>query len=408
MAQPEVLEAPPTRTEVGGARGDQESARPRRRRRAGDRPHEAARRVPRHRRAARPRRACSDCACSGRRTHASSGSARSSSARPPYQALEAYADRPAAGARRARSRHTRRDRRTPAGRPSRGDGSGSCADLEVAARALTGRARRRRADVRLRPAARRRARARADPARLPQGRPCARRDHQARQERRHGLQGPAVPGGRDQRRRRPLHARAATSRRRTSNETAALIAANRSAYTSSRNLFLAVGAASVAPRARSRPDPLVVACRPDPAHRGAAGGDRRGRLLRPPRRAEPGRARRARRQREPDERRAAAAVRRARDGEPPQERVPREHVARAANAAERDHRLLAGAAPAAVRRDQREAGGVPRRHPLVGQPPALADQRRARPVEGRGRPGRARGRRLLAARGARARCRDGA
>ena len=63
---------------------------------------------------------------------------------------------------------------------------------------------------------------------------------------------------------------------------------------------------------------------------------------------------------------------------------------------------------AAVRPGQREAGGVPRRHPLVRQPPALADQRRARPVQGRGRAGRARGRPVLAARGARARRRDGA
>ena len=98
----------------------------------------------------------------------------------------------------------------------------------------------------------------------------------------------------------------------------------------------------------------------------------------------------------------------ARGRERAQERVPGEHVARAADAVERDHRLLAGVAEADVRRDQREAGGVPRRHPLVRQPPALADQRRARPVQGRGRPGRARGRHLLAARGARARRRDGA
>ena len=161
-------------------------------------------------------------------------------------------------------------------------------------------------------------------------------------------------------------------------------------------------------RARARPPPLVVADRPDPADGGAARGDRRRRLHRATRRPEPRRARLARREREPDERRAAAPLRRAGDREPAQERVPREHVARAADAAERDHRLLAGAAAAALRRDQREAGGVPRRHPLVGQPPALADQRRARPVEGRGRAGRARGRGLLAARGARARRRDGA
>ena len=57
---------------------------------------------------------------------------------------------------------------------------------------------------------------------------------------------------------------------------------------------------------------------------------------------------------------------------------------------------------------QREAGGVPRRHPHLGQPPARADQRHPRPVQGRGRAGRARGRAVLAAGGARARRRDGA
>ena len=123
-------------------------------------------------------------------------------------------------------------------------------------------------------------------------------------------------------------------------------------------------------RARARPRSLLVADRPDPANRGAALTDRGRRLLGTARCAEPRRARFARRKCEPDERRAAAAVRRAGDREQAQERVPRQHVARAADAAERDHRLLAGAAPAALRRGQREAGGVPRRHPLVGQPPA--------------------------------------
>ena len=99
---------------------------------------------------------------------------------------------------------------------------------------------------------------------------------------------------------------------------------------------------------------------------------------------------------------------RARGGEPAQVGVPGEHVARAADAAERDHRLLAGAARAAVRRGEREAGGVPRRHPHLGQPPARADQRHPRPVQGRGRADRARGRAVLAAGGARARRRDGA
>ena len=48
-----------------------------------------------------------------------------------------------------------------------------------------------------------------------------------------------------------------------------------------------------------------------------------------------------------------------------------------------------------------QAGGVRRGHPLLGQPPALADQRRARPVEGRGRSDRAGGGPVLAARGGR-------
>ena len=57
----------------------------------------------------------------------------------------------------------------------------------------------------------------------------------------------------------------------------------------------------------------------------------------------------------------------ARDREPAQVGVPGQHVARAADAAERDHRLLAGAARGDVRRGEREAGGVPRRHPLLGR-----------------------------------------
>ena len=60
-------------------------------------------------------------------------------------------------------------------------------------------------------------------------------------------------------------------------------------------------------------------------------------------------------------------------------RVPRQHVPRAADAAERRHRLLRGAARADVRRGQRQAGGVPERHPVVGPPPALAHQRHPRP-----------------------------
>ena len=52
-----------------------------------------------------------------------------------------------------------------------------------------------------------------------------------------------------------------------------------------------------------------------------------------------------------------------RGGQPAQVRVPREHVARAAHAAERRDRLLGGAAGADVRRAQRPPGRVPPRHP---------------------------------------------
>jgi HAMP domain-containing protein len=74
-----------------------------------------------------------------------------------------------------------------------------------------------------------------------------------------------------------------------------------------------------------------------------------------------------------------------RGGQPPQGGVPREHVARAAHATERDHRVLGGPRRADVRRAQSEAGRVRRRHPVLGPPPAVADQRHPGPVQGRGR-----------------------
>ncbi len=61
---------------------------------------------------------------------------------------------------------------------------------------------------------------------------------------------------------------------------------------------------------------------------------------------------------------------------------------------------------AALRRDQRQAGRIPRRHPRLRAPPAVAHRRCPRPVEGRGRPDRPPCRAVLAARGARARGRD--
>ena len=78
--------------------------------------------------------------------------------------------------------------------------------------------------------------------------------------------------------------------------------------------------------------------------------------------------------------------RRARDRQPAQVGVPGEHVARAADAAQRRARLLRGAAGADVRRDQRAPGGVPARHLRLRPAPARAAQRDPRPVQGRGRP----------------------
>ena len=82
---------------------------------------------------------------------------------------------------------------------------------------------------------------------------------------------------------------------------------------------------------------------------------------------------------------ARTADGRAGGGQPPQVGVPRQHVARAADAAQRGARVLRGAARADVRRAQRAPGGVPPGHLELGQAPAPAPQRDPRPVEGRGR-----------------------
>ena len=82
---------------------------------------------------------------------------------------------------------------------------------------------------------------------------------------------------------------------------------------------------------------------------------------------------------------AAAEERRAGRREPHEVRVPRQHVARAADAAERHHRLLRGAPRRPDRRDDRPAARVHRRHLQQRQASALADQRHPRPVEGRSR-----------------------
>ena len=194
----------------------------------------------------------------------------------------------------------------------------------------------------------------------------------------------------------------------TTAKTDAVIAQNASAYTSSRNLFIGVAAGAIVLAlllgfvlSWSLIGPIQ---RIDTRLAGIASGDF-SQHVDVDNRDELG-ALGANVNRMNDE--LQRALPRARGGEPAQVRVPGQHVARAANAAERDSRLLAGAARGDVRRGQREAEGVPRRHPLVGQPPALAHQRRPRPVEGRGGADRARGRAVLAPRRARARRRHGA
>ena len=90
----------------------------------------------------------------------------------------------------------------------------------------------------------------------------------------------------------------------------------------------------------------------------------------------------------PARRRARAAEPPHPGGQPAQERVPREHVARAAHAAQRDHRVRRADARRPGRSRLAAAQGVPRRHPDERPPPAAADQRRARSREGRGRQAR--------------------
>ena len=82
---------------------------------------------------------------------------------------------------------------------------------------------------------------------------------------------------------------------------------------------------------------------------------------------------------------AAAEERRAGRRQPHEVRVPRQHVARAADAAERHHRLLRGAQGRPDGRDDRSAARVHRRHLQQRQASALADQRHPRPVQGRSR-----------------------
>ena len=100
------------------------------------------------------------------------------------------------------------------------------------------------------------------------------------------------------------------------------------------------------PRARLGLLDLVVADRAVASDGRALRPDRRRRLYEAVDGAQPRRARHAGRQPEPHERRARTTVRTDRGGEPAQVGVPGQHVARAAHAAECDHRLLGSAAGA--------------------------------------------------------------
>ena len=120
-----------------------------------------------------------------------------------------------------------------------------------------------------------------------------------------------------------------------------LIAENRSAFDDSQSAVHCRGRRERRAGAAARLHPVLVA-RSDRSggwrrgSRGSLGG-----LLGPRRGPQPRRARIPRVEYQRHERRAGTALQGARDGQPSQVGVPGQHVARAADAAERDHRLLA-------------------------------------------------------------------
>src|SRR4051794_5575884 len=75
----------------------------------------------------------------------------------------------------------------------------------------------------------------------------------------------------------------------------------------------------------------------------------------------------------------------ARPGLPLQVAVPRQHVPRAAHAAEQPARAGPAAGPKQRGQPHRQAGRVRQHHPLLRHRPAAADQRHPRPDQGRGR-----------------------
>ncbi len=94
---------------------------------------------------------------------------------------------------------------------------------------------------------------------------------------------------------------------------------------------------------------LLLHRRAGAADGSAHGGDRRRRFLQAGAGAQPRRAGRTGRRPEPDERRAGTGTSRAGGRQPAQIRIPGQHVARAAHAAQRHHRILRGAEGRPVR-----------------------------------------------------------
>ena len=170
MAQLEVLEAPPDRD--GGRRsGMRQPARPARRAHAGDSAHEAARRVPRDHRVARPRqRARPAGPRPGERARRAARHAPAPVGRLP--ALEAHAHDLQQTARRPRGGRLRRSPATP-GRRTSGGRAVDARRPGGSRHAVAGRARDDRGTVQASSRRRPTNGATADPTRLPGDRPRA-------------------------------------------------------------------------------------------------------------------------------------------------------------------------------------------------------------------------------------------
>ena len=193
------------------------------------------------------------CASSARRTPASRGSAPCRSARRPTRPCRLGRDCGSCSASGSaaipgRTVHRREEARRRAG-------AGSLVDGDDPVRAVAARAVDERGDLRLRPASRRRALLRRIRRRLPHV-DDALHDRRARQRRHHRPQVTPFLSARSPPTTTCTRPTISPSGRPT--RPRALIAANRSAYTSSRNLFIGVGAVSVAAGGRARPDPLLA------------------------------------------------------------------------------------------------------------------------------------------------------